>query len=112
MSNEHWQTFQKQQSVKFTDAAMPIDSAELERQRRRQGGMCSLKSLFCCLTVLVGKPSKSKRAKSSRKRRQSQQQMECFRGHDNDDDSFGYNFDEKISPRVLTRLASAGHNFD
>jgi len=39
--------------------------------------------------------------------------MEVLRTFENDDDSFGYNFDEQIiSPRVLKRLASDGNNFD
>ena len=112
MATEHWKSFQKQQSLHFTES-MPVDSAEYERQRRRQAGLCSVKSLFCCLSVLVGKPSIGSRRNSSKKRPQSQQ-MEVLRSWENDDDSFGYNFDEQIpSPRVLTRLAAdAGHNFD
>eukprot|EP01083_Nonionella_stella_P014014 39403_1 len=110
MSSEHWQTFQKAQSFKFPDTSMPIDSAEAERQRRKQGGICSVKSLFCCLSVLVGKPASG--GKRSNKRRQSQQQMDIYRNYQNDDASFGYNFDEpQMSPRVSTRLASAD-NFD
>mmetsp|Transcript_20608 Transcript_20608/g.44769 ORF Transcript_20608/g.44769 Transcript_20608/m.44769 type:complete len:109 (+) Transcript_20608:273-599(+) len=108
MTAEHWQSFQKQQSFRFAESTMPVDAVELERQRRKQSGLCSVKSLFCCLSVLVGRPSI--REKSSKKRRQSQQ-ME-LRSFENDDDSFGYNFDEQMSPRVLTRLASTGHNFN
>ena len=105
MTTEHWQSFQKQQSFKFTDSAMPIDAVELERQRRKQSGFCSAKSLFCCLSVLVGQSTK---AKSTKQRRQP---IEVLRRED-DDDSFGYNFDDQMSPRVMTRLATSGHNFD
>mmetsp|Transcript_19129 Transcript_19129/g.31208 ORF Transcript_19129/g.31208 Transcript_19129/m.31208 type:complete len:115 (-) Transcript_19129:134-478(-) len=114
MSTEHWQSFQEQQSFKFAESSMPVYAVEVERQRRKQGGLCSIKSLFCCLSVLVGRPSNSanKSSKKSKKRRQSQQ-MEVLRTFENDDDSFGYNFDEQIiSPRVLKRLASDGNNFD
>jgi hypothetical protein len=91
---------------------MPVDANELERLRRRQGGLCSVKSLFCCLSVLVGRPatatSRTKPTKGGRRR-----QQEVVRSYENDDDSFGYNFDEQISPRVMTRLAtSSGHNFN
>lgn len=104
-NSEHWQSFQKQQSFKFVDQGMPIDSAEL---RAKESNMCSVKSLFCCLSVLVGKPTKSGTVKDSKKVRRSQ----IIRNFDNDDDSFGYNFDDQMSPRVLTRLAAPGHNFD
>jgi hypothetical protein len=56
----------------------------------------------------VGKPTKSGSVKDSKKVRRSQ----IIRNFDNDDDSFGYNFDDQMSPRVLTRLAAPGHNFD
>jgi hypothetical protein len=91
---------------------MPVDANELERLRRKQGGLlCSVRSLVCCLSVLVGRPplttSRSKNSKSSRR------QQEVVRSYENDDDSFGYNFDEQISPRVMTRLAtSSDHNFN
>mmetsp|Transcript_3639 Transcript_3639/g.9255 ORF Transcript_3639/g.9255 Transcript_3639/m.9255 type:complete len:105 (+) Transcript_3639:373-687(+) len=104
MTTEHWQSFQKQQSFKI-DSTMPIDAALLEKQRRKQSGLCSAKSIFCCLSVLLGQSST--RPKNSNKRRQS---VEVLR-KDDDDGSFGYNFDE-MSPRVSTRLASSGHNFD
>jgi len=106
---EHWEKFQKQQqSFRFAESTMPIDAAELERQRRRQGGLCSVKSLFCCLSVLVGRPAIG--SKSSKNQRQSH--VGVVRSFENDDDSFGFNFDEQISPRVMTRLANAGHGFD
>mmetsp|Transcript_9322 Transcript_9322/g.16860 ORF Transcript_9322/g.16860 Transcript_9322/m.16860 type:complete len:112 (+) Transcript_9322:150-485(+) len=111
MSEEHWQSFQKQQSYKFAESRMPIESAEVERQRRKQEGLlCSVKSLFCCLSVLTGRPivGGNKRSKNSRQ----SSQMEVSRKFERDDDSFGYNFDEQISPRVMTRLASGGHNFN
>ena len=91
---------------------MPIDAIELERQRRRQDGMCTFKSLICCLSVLVGMPS-NKSSASKNSKRQSQQHVGVVRSFENDDDSFGYNFDDQMSPRVLTRLSSTtGHNFD
>ena len=87
---------------------MPIDSEELERLRRRQTGLCSVKSLFCCLSVLVGRPSAIRSAKEPAKRQASYNRRSF-----EDDDSFGYNFDdEQISPRVLSRLATGGHNFN
>ena len=86
---------------------MPVDAVEFERRRRKQGGMCSIKSLVCCLTVLVGQPSLRK----SSKKKQSQQPVEFVRTFE-DDDSFGYNFDEQMSPRVMTRLAGAGRSID
>ncbi|KAL3781565.1 hypothetical protein ACHAW5_002574 [Stephanodiscus triporus] len=105
---EHWARFQKQERARLAESAMPIDAVELERQRRRQSGLCSVKSLLCCLTVLVGKPSTG-RAKDTLKRPASYHR----RSFENDDDSFGYNFDdEQISPRVLSRLANGGHNFN
>jgi hypothetical protein len=109
MSGEHWERFQKQERARLAESAMPIDAIELERLRRRKGGMCSVKSLFCCLSVLVGKPS-TVRAKGSTKRQPSFQR----RSFENDDASLGYNFDDEqmISPRVLSRLATGGHNFN
>ena len=89
---------------------MPIDAIELERQRRKQGGMCSVKSVFCCLSVLFGRPP-AYASGSSEKRRPSKR-TKVSRMFENDDDSFGYNFDDQISPRVMTRLASDGHNFN
>mmetsp|Transcript_31752 Transcript_31752/g.54162 ORF Transcript_31752/g.54162 Transcript_31752/m.54162 type:complete len:113 (+) Transcript_31752:277-615(+) len=112
MSTEHWQSFQKQQSFKHADSTMPIDSVVLERQRRKQAaGMSSAKSLFCCLSVLVGRPSVSARRNSKKAHRS--QQMGFMSNFGNDDDSFGYNFDdEQMSPRVSRRLANDGHNFN
>lgn len=110
MSMEHWQSFLRNQSVKFSDN-LPVDSVELERRRRRQDGICSIKSLFCCLSVLLGKPSiRDSSSKSAQRRQQSQ--VGIIVNYDNDDASFGYNFDEHMSPRVLTRLAGRGHHFD
>lgn len=102
--SQKWQTLQKQQSCKFAESSMPIHSEELERQRRKEGGVCSVKSIFCCLSVLAG--GALFQAKESN-RRQSR-----LRNLENDDNSFGYNFDEQMSPRVLTRLANDDHNFD
>mmetsp|Transcript_24529 Transcript_24529/g.52416 ORF Transcript_24529/g.52416 Transcript_24529/m.52416 type:complete len:112 (-) Transcript_24529:246-581(-) len=111
MSEEQWQSFQKQQSLKLAESSMPVDSADLERRRRKQEGLeCSVKSLFCCLSVLCGRPSI--RVKKPSKNRRQSQRMEVLRRVAKDDDSFGYNFDDQISPRVLTRLARDGHNFD
>ncbi|KAL3791805.1 hypothetical protein HJC23_002436 [Cyclotella cryptica] len=110
MSMEHWQTFQRNQSIKFSDN-LPVDSVEFERRRRRQDGICSIKSLFCCLSVLVGKPSIRNTSNKSAKRKR-QPQVGIIVNYDNDDASFGYNFDEQMSPRVLTRLAGRGHHFD
>lgn len=94
--------------MKFSDN-LPIDSIEFERRRRRQDGMCSVKSLICCLSVLVGKPS----MRNSKKEKRRQPQIGLVSNYDNDDASFGYNFDDEImSPRVLTRLAGKGHHFD
>ena len=87
---------------------MPVDAVEFERRRRKQGGMCSIKSLLCCLTVLVGQPSLRK---SSKKKQSQQQPVEFVRTFE-DDDSFGYNFDEQISPRVMARLAGASRSID
>lgn len=72
--------------------------------------MCSIKSLVCCLSVLVGKPS----IRNSKKDKQRQQRhIGLMSNYDNDDASFGYNFDDQVmSPRVLTRLAGRGHQFD
>lgn len=131
MSAEHWQTFQKQQSQSFRyglgdSCNMPVDANELERLRRKQSGLCSVKSLFCCISVLVGRPltttttakssSKTKNTSTSRRRRrrlQQQKQQQVVRFYEKDDDSFGDNFDEQMSPRVMTRLAtSSGHNFN
>ena len=89
MGTEHWQSFQKRQAT-FAESGLPVDAVEFERQRRKQGGLCSVKSLFCCLSVLVGRPMHT--SKSSVKRRYSQQ-GEVLRMFENDDDSFGYNFD-------------------
>jgi hypothetical protein len=64
---------------------------------------------MCCLSVLVGKPS----IRSKKAERQQQRQIGLISNYDNDDASFGYNFDDQvISPRVLTRLAGRGHQFD
>lgn len=117
MSREHWQSFQRQQqqSFRYAESSMPIYADELERQRRKQDGLCSLKSLFCCLSVLVGRrPAGGKEVSRNNRRRQAHQyQMEVLRSHENDDDSFGYNFDEQLSPIVLTRLTSrVDHNID
>ena len=109
MSMEHWQKFHKNQSL--VDASLPVDSVEYERLRRRQDGVCSVKSLFCCLSVLIGKPS-MRQSNAKKNRQTQQQQMEWSRSFENDDDSFGYNFDDQMSPRVLTRLADKGHCFD
>ncbi|KAL3757520.1 hypothetical protein ACHAWU_010152 [Discostella pseudostelligera] len=100
MSAEHWQNFQKQQSSRHGYGDMPVDAAELERLRRKQGGLCSVKSLFCCLSVLVGRPPTS-REKNSKRR-----QQEIVRSFENDDDSFGYNFDEQISGDRYDRLCA------
>ncbi|KAL3822334.1 hypothetical protein ACHAXA_002649 [Cyclostephanos tholiformis] len=106
MSGEHWQRFQKQERARLAESSMPIDAVELERLRRRQNGLCSVKSLFCCLSVLVGKPSALRSAKGTTKRQTYRRSLE-------DDDSFGYNFDdEQISPRVLSRLATGGHDIN
>jgi len=103
---EHWQTFQKSQSVDN----LPIDSVEFERRRRRQDGMCSIKSLVCCLSVLVGNPTTRNRKKDTQCQ---QRHIGRISNYDDDDNSFGYNFNEQImSPRVLTRLADKGHHFD
>ncbi|KAL3780252.1 hypothetical protein ACHAWO_010546 [Cyclotella atomus] len=106
---ENWHSFQKSNSIKFSDN-LPIDSVEFERRRRRQDGMCSIRSLVCCISVLVGNPSiRSKKEKQ----RQQQRQIGLISNYDNDDASFGYNFDDQVmSPRVLTRLAGRGHQFD
>jgi hypothetical protein len=110
MSAEHWQTFQKQQSFRYGE--MPVDAAELERLRRKQGGLCSVKSLFCCLSVLVGRPAATSTTRAKNPKRRYRQQ-EVVRSNENDDDSFGYNFDEQLSsPRVMTRLAGSDHNFN
>ena len=112
MSGVHWQRFQKHESVRLAglaDTPMPIDAVELERRRRREGGMCSVKALLCCLSVLVGKPAIG--GVKDRAKRQSAG-MAPRRSHDDDDASFGYNFDDPMSPRVLSRLASGGHNFN
>ena len=105
---EHWQTFQKSQNIKFSDN-LPIDSVEFERRRRRQDSLCSIKSLMCCLSVLVGKSSN----RNGKEKQRRQTQIGLISNFDNDDASFGYNFDDEImSPRVLTRLAGKGHHFD
>ena len=112
MSAEHWQTFQKQQHQSFKESAMPIDAIEFERQRKRQDGMCTFKSLVCCLSVLVGMPG-NKNNSSKNSKRQSLQNVGVVRSFETDDASFGYNFDDQMSPRVMTRLSSTtGHNFD
>lgn len=107
---EHWHKFQKSNSIKFSDN-LPIDSVEYERRRNRQESMCSIKSLVCCISVLVGKPSI--RNNKKKKQRQQQRSIGLMSNCDNDDASFGYNFDDQVmSPRVLTRLAGRGHQFD
>ena len=93
---------------------MPINIEEVERQRRRHESICSVKSLFCCLSVLVGKHSYTNKSSLSKKRKKRQTQHHVVRSFE-DDDSFGHNFDddEQMSPRVMTRLSSVrGHNFD
>jgi len=98
MSVEHWQRFQKSQTCRFSDPSLPVDSVEYERRRRRQDGMCSVKGLFCCLSVLFGKNS-AKSTTSKQKTRQSKHQLHLGYFRDFDDDSFGYNFDNNLSPR-------------
>lgn len=69
--------------------------------------MCSIKSLFCCISVLV--PSIRNSKKDQRK---AQSQDVFVVNYNNDDASFGYNFEDEMSPRVLTRLSGRGHHFD
>ena len=110
---QHWSSFQKQQNCRLASLDLPIDAEEFERQRRKQDGMCSVKSLFCCLSVLIGRPSlrNSANNRSQQRSQQQQQHVGMVASYENDGDSFGYNFDT-TSPRVLTRLANNGHNFD
>ena len=95
MSTEHWRSFQKQQqqhqSMRHSEM-MPINIEEVERQRRRHDSICSVKSLFCCLSVLVGKHSYTK-SSLSKKRKKRQTQHHVVRSFE-DDDSFGHNFDD------------------
>ena len=110
MSGEHWNRFQASRLAGLDDTPMPIDAIELDRRRRREGrGTSSIKALFCCLSVLVGKP-----AIGGAKDREAKRQAAAPRhqSHDDDDASFGYNFDDPMSPRVLSRLASGGHSFN
>ena len=104
MSVQHWQSFRASSSPRF-DASLPIHSVEYERQRRKRE--CSLKSLFCCLKILVGKKSSRSNNIAEAKRRQTQ--IALLRTN-NTDDSFGYNFDDHQPPSQ--KLSGSSENND
>ena len=114
MSGEHWNGFKSVRLAGLDDTPMPIDANELDRRRRREGReMSSIKALFCCLSVLVGKPAIGGAKDREAKRQAAERGMAPrHQSHYDDDASFGYNFDDAMSPRILSRLASGGHNFN
>lgn len=109
MSGEHWNGFKSVRLAGLDDTPMPIDAVELDRRRR---GTSSIKALFCCLSVLVGKPAIGSAKDREAKRQAAAGMAPRHQSHDDDNASFGYNFDDPMSPRVLSRLASGGHNFN